>query len=88
MKIVYVTNEHDAVVAVPKRGEMATVARQFPDAEVVTVDFMLVRDVLPITTAPCVFLLFDELEGDFDVSNLGEITKAVRAKGLKKGAHR
>lgn len=82
MKIVLVTNEHDQLVSVPKRIQLHQLG--IADAEVHVVDFETVRSVLPVTTAPCVFVLFDELQGDFDLANIGTIRQAVTAANIPK----
>lgn len=45
------------------------------DGEVHVVDFMALRDIVPLRTAPCVLLLFDELEEAG--ANVMAIKKAV-----------
>lgn len=53
--------------------------------EVHVVDFMQVRDILPIRTAPCVLLLFDELEGtEFPADRVERIFWRVR-RACEKG---
>lgn len=80
MKIVFVTNEHDARVSIPKR--VALQQREYPDAEVHIVPFEHARLFLPITTAPCVWLLFDELTGDFPLENIDRIIQLVKEANL------
>lgn len=80
MKIVFVTNDYDAKVSIPKKAQLQ--ALNITDAEVHIVDFNQVRQALPISTAPCVFLLFDELQGNFPIENLQAIREAVQALAL------
>lgn len=76
MKIVFVTNEFDTKVSVPKRIEFEQ--RNDYDAELHVVPFEQARLAFPVTTAPCIFILFDQLEGDFPMENLDRIKQAVR----------
>lgn len=85
MKIVYVTNHEDAVLSEPKRAALNKHVKEKnleAVAEVITVDFMDVRSALPISSAPCVFIMFDELTGDFPPERLTEVLDAV-AKHFK-----
>lgn len=45
--------------------------------EIHVLDFNLVRQVLPIRTAPCVFLLFDDLEGQFPADRIEKLIAHV-----------
>lgn len=85
MKMVVVHNPYDTVVSIPKVRKLQEVLTMSQlDIEVHFVDFEQVRSVLPITTTPCVFLLFDELEGDFQTANLTAAIGAVKARALPK----
>lgn len=85
MKIVFVDNGHDMIMTPAKRKAIDEGAKRFPDAEVHIIPFEAVRSVLPITTAPCVLVLFDELAGDFDPANLSTILTTIAGKKLPKG---
>lgn len=76
MRLVFVTNEWDNQVSVPKR--IAFQQRDATDEERYVVPFELARQVLPVTTAPCVFVLLDELQGDFNLENIDRLKLAVR----------
>lgn len=76
MKLVFVTNQWDSQVSVPK--QRAFVQRPDTDEERHVIPFEIARQVLPVTTTPCVFVLLDELQGDFPLENIDRIKQAVQ----------
>lgn len=86
MKIVFIDNEFDNNVSARKRAEFEAMRDELlarhPNAEAHVMPFGTLRNALPISTAPCVFILFDELVGDFDTGNIEAIINAVEQLGL------
>lgn len=80
MKIVFVTNDYDTQVSVPKKEAFQQLS--IPEAELHVIPFDLARLVLPIRTTPCVFIEFDELTGDFPLENLDRIIQLVKEANL------
>lgn len=86
MKIVIVHNPHDHAVSEPrKQAVLQDLKAMGYSGEIHMLDFMQVRDVLPVSTTPCVFVLFDEVCGDFDPANAASIVNGVAALNLPKG---
>lgn len=80
MKIVFVTNDYDTQVSVPKKEAFQQLS--IPEAELHVIPFDLARMVLPIRTTPCVYIEFDELVGDFPLENIHRVIQQVKEAKL------
>lgn len=80
MKVVFVSNPHSADARGIESRTMAELHQRMPNAEVHVQDFMVLREVLPISVVPCVFIALDELTDQFDPEDvLVAITAAQEA---------
>lgn len=64
MKVVFVTNPHDFKGQQKIQEAIRVLREQGFAGEISLVDFMQVRDCLPISTAPCMLLQFDTVDAE------------------------